>query len=83
MQDEENISLSKLTMQEINDAFSVIAPTIDQAWNEALDDDALWWQRVRVQSRLTCPWYIPLELWRPVVSVRQWRLRRMLKRMSR
>ena len=82
MQDEENTTLSKLTMQEINDAFSVITPIVDQTWNEALDDDALWRERVRVQTRSTCPWWLPLALWRPVVIVQQWRLRRMLKRMS-
>lgn len=82
MQDEENTTLSKLTMQEINDAFSVIAPIVDQTWNEALDDDEIWRERVKVQTRLTCPWWLPLPLWRLVVIVQQWRLRRMLKRMN-
>ena len=81
--EDENIPLTKLTMEEINDAFSVITPIVDQTWNEALENDAVWMERVRVQSVLTRPWWLPLVWWRPVVSVRQGRLRRMLKRMSR
>lgn len=81
--EDENIPLTKLTMEEINDAFSVIAPIVDQTWNEALDDDNLWGERVKVQSVLTRPWWLPLIVWMSIVSVREWRLRRMLKRMSR
>ena len=56
---------------------------MEEANTHSMDEDELWRERTKVQAILTRPWWFPVcfySVWYLIVCVKQWRLRRELRR---